>query len=210
LNGNQKSWMKPLQMTMKHKDFAVPKYWDTKHILNFKVAESSVLYIQIPNARIVEASSLQLQSIQYEKHHKIWIFSLKCQGAQSLPEREWSTHLVQVRRPPSQNTRDSSIAPPSIKVGTSCHRHPAPLQNYNLWHISHGNNSNLKFHTSQITMPLLNSFQEKIHLPCVVLMAPMTVFMKREQAMSINNHTLIEEENNVDLITERNSTETSR
>jgi len=59
-------------------------------------------------------------------------------------------------------------------------------------------------------MPLLNSFQEKIHLPCVVLMAPMTVFMKREQATSINNHTLIEEENNVDLITERNSTETSR
>lgn len=41
-------------------------------------------------------------------------------------------------------------------------------------------------------------------------MAPMTVFMKKEQAMSINNHTLIEEENNFDVITERNSTETSR
>jgi hypothetical protein len=45
---------------------------------------------------------------------------------------------------------------------------------------------------------------------CVVLMETMTVFMKREHATSINNHILIEEENNIDVITERNSTETSR
>jgi hypothetical protein len=41
-------------------------------------------------------------------------------------------------------------------------------------------------------------------------MAPMIVFMKREQATSINKHALIEEENNIDVITESNSTETSR
>jgi hypothetical protein len=112
-------------------------------------------------------------------------------------QKDTKAHLTgpQVRRPLPHSTRDSAITPPLIRVGTSCHRHPAPHQHYNLRHILYRNNSNMNVHAIDLilckhkTKSPLSIVSQLNTSACLLVIAPITIRMKKEQVSDINNDT---------------------